>query len=114
MSEKMFETLAILNGNLEYCFLQFYFFFVQEKRIFSCGRISFYRQHTVAGIEGHEVTPFFKFGLFYKMIGQNKTKGITKIFWLKMLELEPGQVFLIWRVTLNPNYFICIQNFSKY
>jgi hypothetical protein len=64
MSEKMFETLAIFNRSLENCFLQLYSFFVPEKRIFSCGRITFNSQHTVAGVEGREVTPFFKSGLF--------------------------------------------------
>ncbi len=70
-SLKLLRFLAVVY-NVVFPF--FFIFTAPLKSIFECGRIYFYTKDTVATIEGHKVTPFFRSG-FYKMLGQNKTKG---------------------------------------
>jgi hypothetical protein len=69
----------------------FRFFSGPEKTRFACGRIYFYTQHTVATTEGHEEHLFLSLDFFYKMPGQNKTKGSKKLMMAKMPELGPIQ-----------------------
>jgi hypothetical protein len=88
IAEKICETLAIFSCSLQCCFSIFFSIFTGPlKSIFECGRIYFYTQDTVATIEGHKVTPFFRSG-FYKMLGQNKTKGNKKFLIAKKVRIR--------------------------
>jgi hypothetical protein len=76
IEEKMFETLATFNCSLPYVvFSVFFFFSGPEKGRFACRRISFYRQHTVATIEGHEVIPFLCLYFSVKLLIAKKARS---------------------------------------
>ncbi len=87
-AEKMFESLAIFSCSLQCCFSVF--FWPREKQICMWEDLFLYTAHS-----GHHRrpwrTPFFKSGFFYKMPGQNKTKGSKKLLMAKMPELGPIQ-----------------------
>jgi hypothetical protein len=63
IAEIMFKTLEISSVGHNVVFLVLLFFLGQKKK-FSCGKIYFHRQCTLAAVEGHEVTHFFKSGFF--------------------------------------------------
>ncbi len=86
----MFEPLVIFNRSVV-CSV-FSFISGPEKSKSTCGMIYFDRQHTLATIEDHAITPFLKSGFVFKIPGKDKTGGNKKLQMdKKKKKLGPGE-----------------------
>ncbi len=85
IAEKIFETLAIFSCSLQCCFSVFSFFLAQQICMWEDLFL-----HT--GYSGHhrrlEITPYLGLDFFYKMPGQNKTKGNKKLLIAKKARIR--------------------------